>query len=289
MTFRKCRTTDITLTARETRVLLNLLHRTVATTSTRIAPRLTSGIVNHSLHKALRQNNLSDALTLPIAYAKIALAEFQHIQLPLQLLTFKLHDWISGDLGPQHTNDYFICTGDWSAALIEIKTSSVYLEAQQLQAEKLDYLSTEIYQRYLKDLDQGRIHIRNKIALNNPEKINYYFERFVDLFLSIQTQGFMTLEQARRTKDPLSNPSAIRTWRTSYGETNIGIAIGPQGEFIALPGGQHRLAVASVVGLPVIPAEIRMLHIDWIRKAINGDAENPLALVRENISCLLQA
>lgn len=287
MTFKKCRASDITLTVREKRVALNLCHSAIATASARIAPQLTSRIVNQALQKALRKNHLTSALTLPIAYAKITLPEFQHIEIPPQQLNFRLHDWISGDHGPQHTNDYFICTGDWSAVLTDIKNSSVYLEAQQLYAANLDYVSTEVYQRYLKQLTQGRIHTRNKIALNNPEKINYYFERFVTLFRSIQTHGFMTLAQARKTKDPLSNRSAIRTWRTNYGETNIGIAIGPQGESIVLPGGQHRLAIAAVIGLPVIPAEIRLVHIDWISKVIDAE-EDPLNLVRKNISRLLK-
>ena len=285
MTFKKCRASDITLTVREKRVALNLCHSAIATVSARIAPQLTSRIVNQALQKALRKNHLTSALTLPIAYAKTTLPEFQHIEIPPQQLNVRLHDWISGDHGPQHTNDYFICTGDWSVVLTDIKNSSVYLEAQQLHAAQLDYVSTEVYQRYLKQLTQGRIHTRNKIALNNPEKINFYFERFATLFRSIQTHGFMTLAQARKTKDPLSHRSAIRTWRTNYGETNIGIAIGPQGESIALPGGQHRLAIAAVIGLPVIPAEIRMVHIDWISKAINAE-EDPLNLVRKNISLL---
>jgi hypothetical protein len=287
MTFKKCRTTDITLAVREKRVALNLCHKAVALTSARLVPQIAYGIVNQSLQKTLRKNNLTSALTLPIAYAKTVLAEFQHIEVPPQKLNFRLHDWISGDLRQQHANDYFICTGDWSSVLTDIKSSSVYLEAQQLHAANLDYVSTEVYQRYLKQLTQGRIHTRNKIELNTHEKITFYFERFVTLFRSIQTYGFLTLEQARKTKDPLSNRSAIRTWRTNYGETNIGIAIDPQGEFIALPGGQHRLAIAAVIGLPVIPAEIRMLHIDWVSKAINAKAEKPLDLVRKNIRYLL--
>lgn len=286
MTFKKCRATDITLTVREKRVALNLCHSTIAATSARLVPQIASGIVNRALQKAFKKNNLSSALTLPIAYAKFTLAEFQYIEIPPQQLNFRLHDWISGNHGPQHANDYFICTGNWSAVLTEIQPSPVYLEAQQLHAANLDYVSTEAYQRYLKQLTQGHIHTRNKIALDTPEKINFYFERFVTLFRSIQTHGFMTLEQARKTKDPLSDRSAIRTWRTNYGETNIGIAIGPQGEFIALPGGQHRLAIACAIRLPAIPAEIRMLHIDWISKVIDAEVKNPLELVRKNISHL---
>jgi hypothetical protein len=284
MTFRKCRASDITLTIREKRVALNLCHNAVASASARLAPQIASGIVNRALQKALRKNNLTSAFTLPIAYAKTVLAEFQNIEIPPPQLNFRLHDWIGGDLGPQHANDYFICTGNWSAVLTDIKNSSVYLEAQQLHSAHLDYVSTEVYQRYLKQLTQGRIHTRNKIALDTPEKITFYFERFVTLFRSIQTHGFLTLEQARKTKDPLNNRSAIRTWRTNYGETNIGIAIGPQGEFINLPGGQHRLAIAAVIGLPVIPSEIRMVHIDWIKKFVNSDPENPLADIRKALN-----
>lgn len=287
MTFQKCRATDITLTVREKRVALNLCHSAIAATSARLAPQIASGIINQAFRKAIRKNNLTSALTLPVAYAKTTLPEFQQIDIPPQQLNVRLYDWISGDLGPQHVNDYFLCTGDWTSVLTNIKESPVHLETQQLQAANLDYSSTEVYQRYLKQLTHGRIHTRNKIALDTPEKITFYFERFVTLFRSIQTHGFLTLEQARKTNDLLSNRSPIRTWRTNYGETNIGIAIGPQGDCIALPGGQHRLAIATVIGLPLIPAEIRMVHIDWISKVIDAE-EDPLNLVRKNISRLLK-
>jgi hypothetical protein len=284
MPFKKCRSAEITRTIREKRVGLNLLHSAAAKLSAKIAPQITTGIANRALQQALRKNNLTSALSLPIAYAKSALAEFQHIKIPPQHLCFRLHDWINGDIGPQHTNDHFICTGDWGSVITEIQYAPVYLETQQLYAAQLDYLSTEVYHRYLRELTQGRIHIRNKIPLNTPEKINFYFERFVTLFRSIQTHGFLTLAQARQTRESLSKRSPIRTWRTNYGETNIGIAIGPQGESIALPGGQHRLAIATAMGLSVIPAEIRMVHVDWLNTVMNADAESPLELVRENIS-----
>ena len=286
MPFKKCRSAEITRTIREKRVALNLLHSAAAKLSAKFAPPIAAGIVNRALQQALRNNNLTSTLTLPIAYAKSALAELQHIDIPPQQLCFRLHDWINGDIGPQHSNDHFICTGDWASVLSEIQHSAVYLEAQQLHAAQLDYLSTEVYHRYLRELTQGRSQIRNKIQLNSPEKINFYFERFVTLFRSIQTHGFLTLAQVRKTRETLSKRSPIRTWRTNYGETNIGIAIGPQGDTIALPGGKHRLAIAAAIGLPVIPAEIRMVHIDWVSKAIKADAENPLALVRDNISRL---
>jgi len=45
----------------------------------------------------------------------------------------------------------------------------------------------------------------------------------------------------------------------------IGIAIAPDGSFIKVSGGNHRLAIARLIDLPTVVAEVRFVHRDWLR------------------------
>ncbi len=196
-----------------------------------------------------------------MAYCKAALGEQIILSIDPTELTFRLHDWVHVGERLYHANDFFLCAADWGPALNPIAKTPVYIEAMQLHSAGLDYKSTPAYENYLKRLERGIAQTRNKAALDTIEKINLYFERFISLFNSIQTHRLVSIEQARRIATTLNLSSAIRSWRTNFGESNLGIAVGPTSEFVALPRGQHRRAIAIAMQLPSIPVELRLFHM----------------------------
>ncbi len=274
MHLKKLRASDIPLLKREKRVLRNLLHSSCASLLYRVSQPLSRMILRNALGK-----QKIEPFALPVAYAQVALQDHLHCHIAPMRLTYRLHDWVSADHRPYHVNDFFLCSADWSQALNPIDKSPVYLEAMQLQAVGLDYRSTAGYEKYIRQLEKGSAPTRNKSVLDTKEKIDLYFERFVSLFRSIQVHGLVSLEEARRMRDSLNSRSAIRSWRTNFGESNLGIAFGPDGEIVALPGGQHRLAIAIALKLDKIPAELRLLHTQCLPEKRNSSA----AAIVENI------
>lgn len=284
MQLKKLRANEVPLIIREKRVIRNLFHSANARLLHSLSPQFSDRILKRHLDKPA-----SHSLALPIAYAKAALVEHLTLQIDPARLTHRLHDWVSldEDERPRHINDYFLCFADWSPALKPIAKSPVYIEAVQLLETGLDYKLTSAYQRYIKRLEKGVATARNRSPLDTVEKINLYFERFVNLFSSIQRHGFLPLEDARHAAQPLNTASAIRSWRTNYGESDLGIAIGASRELVALPGGQHRLAVALVLKLNSIPVQLRLVHATRFSKDIKDDGSiDPITQIKNSISDL---
>lgn len=283
MQLKKLRANEVPRIIREKRVIRNLFHSANARLLHHLSPQLSEWILKRHLDKPA-----SHSLALPTAYAKAALAEHLTLHIDPARLTHRLHDWVSSDEDeqPRHINDYFLCFADWSPALKPIAKSPVYIEAVQLLDAGLDYKSTSAYQRYIKRLEKGIATARNRAPLDTVEKINLYFERFVSLFTSIQGHGFLPLKDARHAAQPLNTASAIRSWRTNYGESDLGIAIGASGELVALPGGQHRLAIALVLQLKSIPVQLRLVHAACFSKGTQDGSIDPVTQIKNSISDL---
>lgn len=54
------------------------------------------------------------------------------------------------------------------------------------------------------------------------------------------------------------------------GKDEIGVAIGPDGEFIKVANGNHRLAAARLAGVDQVVAEVRFVHSAWLRHHARG-------------------
>ncbi len=278
MQFKTLRASEVSLFIREKRVIQNLFHSSNAWILRGLSPQLLHWIVRCNLDKPARH-----LLSLPVSYAKADLAEHLTLRIDPPRLTHRLHDWIRSDEDerPRHINDYFLCSGEWASALNRISDTRVYAEAMQLYDADLDYKMTDAYKTYRIGLAKGHVQTRNKTALDTAEKIELYFARFVKLFRSIQRHGIIPVAEAKKLSGMMGGKSIIRSWRTDYGETNIGVAIGASGELVALPGGQHRLAIASILNLKQIKVELRLVHRDWISSKCSAlTIDSRVALLR---------
>lgn len=149
--------------------------------------------------------------------------------------------------------------------------SAAMVEANQLLAHRFDFRQTRVYQRHKSRLDPDNGLRRYNLALGTVQQLDDYFERYVALFRSVQVHGLLPHDQAAHLGTPLARPSLIRDWRSARYERDIGVAVGPKGELLALPGGKHRLAIAHALGLPTVPVEVRLLHTGWLA-GLNADA-----------------
>lgn len=225
-------------------------------------------VVERTLAKHLPAAGTADmpAFFLPMHFGVRAFGEALWLDLPVQNLHTRLHDWIGHEDAIVHSSDYFFCSGDWSPLLAAADGSPVMTEATQLLQANLDYRSTRIYAKHRQLIESGKTLSRNQVALDTVQKLDDYFDRFVALFKSIQTHGVLPLADARAFDTSLDKVSELRRWDTHVGEKDIGVALGPSGEIVVLPGAKHRLAIATTLRLTSVPVQLRMIHVDWLHK-----------------------
>lgn len=213
---------------------------------------------------------------LPVTVAHLAFGESLEIDLPVAMLQTRMHDWINLRGHRIHTGYRFFSSGDWSPLLTDAKPTSVMREAIQLKACGLDYRATGSYARYLEMMDEGYRIVRNRILIDSRERLDAYFERYVSLFESIEDNGVLRIEEARERGLPGSTAPHDKIFEPD--NADIGVAIGPEGETVALPGAKHRISIASVLELPSVPVEVRMIHAGWLRSLSHeGDWRDRIA------------
>ncbi len=202
--------------------------------------------------------------SLPVSWVLTALPVGLQLNLPTRALGVRLHDWVSCRGRVVHTADFFLFNGDWAPLLIDAEATRTMQEARSIFAAGLNFQKAGVYREDCARLAQGRYFRRNKTLIDSRALLDQYYHRFVSLFESIGRHGVLPLSDARQREPGFDAPSAVRDWTVSLGEREIGVAIGPLGEVIVLPGAKHRLAVATVLGIERVPVEVRMVHRDWL-------------------------
>ncbi|WP_332675314.1 hypothetical protein [Aromatoleum sp.] len=215
--------------------------------------------------KSAAASGAGSAFAVPLPYALEGFRERLCLELPTTLLGQRLADWVQCGRQVIHVGDYFLGLGGWDAISYPFSKTGVMREAAELSRLDLDYKSTPSYRNYKKAIDAGRPIRRNKVALSSEALLDAYFERYLGLFRSIRQRGVLPLRDARELTTGPAAESEVRRYRTEAGERDIGIAIGPLGRIYCLPGGKHRAAIATVLGIPSVPVEVRMVHAEWVR------------------------
>lgn len=181
-------------------------------------------------------------------------------------LRHRLGDWFLRDGRIEHVDNFFLLPGDWSPLLGDIEASLVMREARQLLAASLDFKRTQIYDQYLRRLPMQRPVLRGHIRLDSADLIDAYFSRYVDLFRSIQAHGLRRRGDYQAAAVPRVGLSGWHQRWAEWGEREIGVAIAENGELARLPGGQHRAAIATVLELPRMPVQVRLIHPAWLAR-----------------------
>ncbi len=231
---------------------------------------LSSSIFERTLCKILTATSERD-FDLPVSYAIVALGEKLHVTFPTKQLATGLRDWISNGEHVIHTNSYFIGGGKWDAIIYRLSSLPVFREAQELYECDMRFRETASYRRYHIRMQQNDPIRRQHVLMSSTEQVDAYFEKFVTLFESIRENGLLKqFEWGGVEKYPWP-VSTFSRWRAGQLENDIGLAIDADGRIHKLPGGQHRTAIATVLGLPSIPVQVRLVHREWLRKISSED------------------
>jgi hypothetical protein len=236
------------------------------------------------LVQGFRKRNSLFSIPLPLAL-KLFRAD---LRVPPTAFHNRLHDWVCYNGYTQHAATYFVCADNWGDLLAPFNNYPVMREAIQMHRANLDYKRTKVYTRFLALAREGKPVWRNQLMLNTEERIDDYFNRFVALFESIQAHGVLPIGSLTAPLAKQFRPSAARRWKTQWGERDIGVALGPDGELVLLPGGKHRLAVATVLKISHVPVQVRMVHVDWLKRLPRGDGQSWISAISDGIEVVRQ-
>lgn len=280
----------------EVKVFDHLRKNAHAVVSTALAQMLSFGplrlVIHHSAARRFRGLAATPPgespvfFTFPLAYALQVFRPRLEMRVPLSVLMHRLHDWVEYGGLAQHASSSFVCMGEWHSLLAQTTNYAVMREAMEIHRAKLQYKRTKVYDRICNLAQQGRPVLRNHVTLNSQQRIDDYFERFVALFHSIQAYGVLPVTGLKGPVAEKFRPSASRKRKIEWGERDIGVAIGPSGELVLLPGGKHRLAVASVLKITHVPVQVRMVHVDWLRKLPRRPGQSWIDAVSEGIEAV---
>jgi len=191
-------------------------------------------------------------------------------------------DWISATADPEpatgsiwHINRFALGGGDWSALLSPLFHNQVYQEALQLKAAGLRFHETQTYADYCEAVACSRPRMRNYRLLDTRERVDAYFAGFAHLFESIAAHSLQRRRSLRRSAchqgaATTRRKPSWRLWFSEWNERDIGVAVSAVGSLHRLPGGQHRMAVAHILGLPTVPTTVRLLHSAWVSSRVQG-------------------
>lgn len=186
------------------------------------------------------------------------------MRVPTTFLNVRLHDWVDWQGHKIYTPRYFVCAAPFESLLMPLTRSAILQEATQLKKYQMRFREMPLYEKYFKKIRRGCLHSRNGIAIRSAAQLDSYFLNYIKLFNSIGEYGLLSKSEMQDGLDGHLYFSRLRNKVRSYFFNDIEVAIGPNGEIVALAGGKHRASIALVLDLPYAPVKVRMVHVDWL-------------------------
>lgn len=131
--------------------------------------------------------------------------------------------------------------GSWDRRAMPCEAHPTYRLLAELHAAGLQPERTALYQRLLAAAEAGRPISRRGMVLDDEAAIDRFFAAYVDLVERMREEGY----------------------RPGASKDEPGVAVARDGEIIKVANGNHRFAVARLLGLAPIPVEVHFLHPRW--------------------------
>ena len=196
-------------------------------------------------------------------------------------LRYWLHNWVSDGRRTLRLSDRFTDDGEWTAATAHLDGDDVFREMLDLVAARNEYRDSAAFRQLVARTEKGVATRRNGFPLRSLGDVEAYFERYLRLIGRIETQGY-------RPRRAVASSDIDRTRRARMEriETEVGVAIAPNGEMLRFVGGRHRTAIAVALDCREIPVLVRLVHVDWVRSLAAERGGRPFAALldwlREN-------
>lgn len=168
-------------------------------------------------------------------------------------------------------NNAFCCEGNWDqneCNVIEEEAAGTVRTIHQLFVEKIPYQETVQYQKMKRAIESGHPN-PNRIGAywcRSIDDIDVYFSILINAYDKIRIEGYKTQSELAQ--------KGVKCVRHLKDEIQLFIA--RDGELILGRGGTHRLIIAQLLQLPVVPGLIRRVHKEWARACYNHFSEKSL-------------
>jgi hypothetical protein len=185
-----------------------------------------------------------------------------------RILEARLSDFVEDGHGPRWIGSFFLDSGEWDTAVAPLSASPVHREMTELVKAGMNFRDTKAYSRLCRAVAKGRPKLRSGVLLTTRDQVDEYYDYCVHLACSIGDQGVLPRHAVRTRNRPILG--GRRQWLHSLeaAERDIGIAIDRNGRLVRHLGGKHRTALAQALGLATIPVEVRLVHVQWLRRHI---------------------
>ncbi|MFN0186048.1 MAG: hypothetical protein ACKVQR_19715 [Aquabacterium sp.] len=137
--------------------------------------------------------------------------------------------------------------GDWDLDVPPFEALAAYRSIEQRVRTGVSWRETDYFKESMRDIESGR-PLWNCRNADELEARLCYIDGVVD---SVRQHGL------RRQRDVTAAQDPTRRW-SDEAEVNIG-----RDGAILFQDGRHRMAIAKVLGVPVIPVKVRVRHLLW--------------------------
>jgi hypothetical protein len=160
----------------------------------------------------------------------------------------------------------FIVGGDWEPDAEPLHAHPKFIEMRSLLDSHPDFRACEAYAQRVQEMEQGMARKHRNTYLDSIERIDAYFQHYVCLIYSLRAHGC-------RSQHEVGGDDA-----------KIGVAIGQSGEVMQFRKGNHRRALAKLLGLERIVVGVRMIHAAWLRECVLRYGPPPAVALRAGLS-----
>lgn len=138
--------------------------------------------------------------------------------------------------------------GDWDRRTFPVEEHPAYVLLQRFRAVDFD---EEHCEQALAEYYAARGKSDDELESDLERKLPKYVAKYRRLAESLQRDGYVA----------------------GLDDDEVGVAVDRDGNFVKVTGGNHRFALASLLGVPTVVAEVRFVHSEWyrhIRRPLGG-------------------
>lgn len=144
----------------------------------------------------------------------------------------------------------WVLDGDWDALKHPFVNDRRYHTVRDVVSSGLAWQDTAEYSEALKTLEGG-LPVRHCWTREELDRRYDALDRLVE---AIRSEGYLTQAELRRRRTPEAQLGR---------QDEISVAIGRHGD-VLYRDGAHRLAIAKLVGTPLLPVEVEVRHAEWM-------------------------